>query len=165
MPVVRRALVALVLFAAALVMPAGAAQAAGPSPACGTTNVARGGRAIASSQDPLYPPSNAIDGNPHTRWVSGPGESQWITIDLRAAYNVCRVVLNWDFQYAKAFQLQMSNNGTSWYTIFATTTGAGGIQSIDAAGTGRYIRMLGTARGTGWGLSLWEFEVYSRLAA
>ncbi|HTJ37816.1 MAG TPA: hypothetical protein VL738_31675 [Dactylosporangium sp.] len=50
MPVVRRA---LVLFAAALVTPVGAAQAAGPSPACGTTNVARGGRATASSQDPF----------------------------------------------------------------------------------------------------------------
>src|SRR5262249_540986 len=115
--------------------------------------------------DQLYPPSNAIDGNPHTRWMSGFGEPQWITIDLRSTYNVCRVVLNWDFQYARGFQLQMSNNGAAWYSIFATTTGTGGIQSIDVAGTGRYIRMLGTARGTAWGFSLWEFEVYSRPAA
>ena len=30
------------------------------------------------------------------------------------------------------------------------------------SGAGQYVRMVATQRGTGWGYSLWEFEVYAR---
>jgi hypothetical protein len=33
------------------------------------------------------------------------------------------------------------------------------------SGTGRYVRVYGTARGTPWGYSLWEFAVYGTPAA
>jgi mannan endo-1,4-beta-mannosidase len=33
------------------------------------------------------------------------------------------------------------------------------------SGTGRYVRMYGTARGTSWGYSLWEFDVYGTPAS
>ena len=45
-------------------------------------------------------------------------------------------------------------------TSTRTTTGAGGTQTLNVTGTGRYVRMYGTARGTGYGYSLWEFKVY-----
>jgi beta-glucosidase len=28
------------------------------------------------------------------------------------------------------------------------------------SGSGRYVRMYGTARATGYGYSIWEFQVY-----
>jgi hypothetical protein len=48
-----------------------------------------------------------------------------------------------------------------WTTIYSTTTGTGGIQTLPVTGTGRYIRMYGTARATQYGYSLWEFQVYA----
>jgi hypothetical protein len=54
----------------------------------------------------------------------------------------------------------VSANATSWTTIYSTTTGAGGTETLNVSGTGRYVRMYGTARHTGYGYSLWEFQVY-----
>src|SRR6202043_2324644 len=61
---------------------------------------------------------------------------------------------------ATAFQIQVSADGTNWTTIYSTTTGTGGTQTLPVTGTGRYIRMYGTARATAYGYSLWEFGVY-----
>jgi beta-glucosidase len=36
-----------------------------------------------------------------------------------------------------------------------------GTQALAVTGTGRYVRMYGTVRGTQYGYSLWEFQVYS----
>src|SRR5690606_29289976 len=65
----------------------------------------------------------------------------------------------WEAAYATAFQIQMSNDASSWNTIYSTTSGTGGTQTLDVTGTGRYLRVLGTARATGWGYSLWEMAV------
>jgi hypothetical protein len=59
-----------------------------------------------------------------------------------------------------AFQIQTSNDGTTWTTIYSTTTSTGGVQTIPVTGSGRYVRMYGTKRSTGYGYSLWEFQVY-----
>ncbi len=39
--------------------------------------------------------------------------------------------------------------------------GNGGVDTLDVTGTGRYVRVNGTERGTGYGYSLYEFGVYS----
>ncbi len=43
----------------------------------------------------------------------------------------------------------------------SVTDGDGNIDDIDVSGTGRYVRVLGTQRGTGYGYSLYEFGVYA----
>src|SRR5260370_15055799 len=73
---------------------------------------------------------------------------------------ICQVPLDWEAAYATAFQVQTSNDGSTWTTIYSTTTGTGGTQNLNVTGTGRYVRMYGTARATGYGYSLWEFHVY-----
>ncbi len=55
----------------------------------------------------------------------------------------------------------MSTDNTNWTTIYSTTAGTGGNQTLSVTGTGRYIRMYGTARATQYGYSLWEFQVYT----
>ena len=70
-----------------------------------------------------------------------------------------RSSLDWETAYATAFQIQTSTDGTNWTTIYSTTTGTGGTQTLNVTGTGRYIRMYGTARATQYGYSLWEFQV------
>ncbi|MBC8061473.1 MAG: discoidin domain-containing protein [Clostridiaceae bacterium] len=85
-----------------------------------------------------------------------------------------RIYLSWQSAYATAFQLQTSKDGSSWTQIYSTTSGTGGINDLNVTGgtggtenitvtvakTGRYVRMNGTARTTGYGYSLWGFEVY-----
>ena len=55
----------------------------------------------------------------------------------------------------------VSNDASSWTTIYSTSSGDGGIDDLAVSGSGRYVRMYGTTRGTAWGYSLWEFEVYA----
>ncbi len=128
---------------------------------CGTTNVALNKPATGSQENAGTSPNLAVDGNPNTRWSSAFSDPQALTVDLGQTYQLCKVVLNWEAAYAKAFQLQVSTDNVNWTSIYSTTTGTGGIQTLNVSGTGRYIRMYGTQRATQYGYSLWEFEVYA----
>ena len=132
-----------------------------PAGTCGTTNVALNKTATASSfEDPTYyPAAYAVDGNATTRWSSASSDPQWLDVDLGSAQSICKVGLTWEAAYGKSFQIQVSNDNTTWTSIYSTTTGTGGSQALTVSGTGRYIRMYGTARGTGYGYSLYEFTV------
>jgi hypothetical protein len=72
------------------------------------------------------------------------------------------VQLVWEAAYGRAYELQVSDNGSSWRTVYSTTTADGGVDAIDVTATGRYVRLYGTGRGTGWGYSLYELGVYQR---
>jgi F5/8 type C domain/Fibronectin type III domain len=125
------------------------------------TNLALNQPAYASSvQGAGYPAAAAVDDNFNTRWSSASSDPQWLLVDLGATHAVKQVALYWESAYAKAFQIQTSNDGTTFTTIYSTTTGTGGTQIINVSGSGRYIRMYGTVRGTGYGYSLWEFQVF-----
>jgi hypothetical protein len=125
------------------------------------TLLSQGHPATASSlQGAGYPASNAVDGSLTTRWSSAFSDPQWLEVDLGATHAISQVTIYWEAAYATAFQLQTSNDGTTWTTIYSTTTGTGGTQTIPVSGSGRYVRMYGTARATGYGYSIWEFQVY-----
>jgi hypothetical protein len=109
-----------------------------------------------------YPASNAVDGNPATRWSSSFSDPQWITIDLGSPAEITKVRLNWEAAYATAYEIEVSSDGSSWTTAKTVTDGDGGIDEFDVSATGRYVRMRGTKRGTPYGYSLWEFEVYGK---
>lgn len=114
-----------------------------------------------STENTDYTPARAaFDGDTGTRWASAFADPQWIRVDLGASASVERIVLNWEGAYARAFQLQVSADGTQWTTVHGTASGTGGVQTIDVSGTGRYVRMYGTTRATGYGYSLWEFQVF-----
>jgi F5/8 type C domain len=132
------------------------------SAACGTTNIALHQPTTASSQESgSFPAPNATDGNTGTRWSSQFSDPQWLEVDLGSTQNVCQVTLNWETAFGKAFQIQTSNDNTTWTSIFSTTTGTGGNQTLTVSGSGRFIRMFGTVRGTQWGYSLFEFQVFA----
>ncbi|GAA3464812.1 discoidin domain-containing protein [Saccharothrix longispora] len=106
------------------------------------------------------PASAATDGNTATRWSSAFSDPQWLRVDLGSTAVLDRVVLNWEAAHATAFQVQTSADGAAWTTVHTTSNGAGGTQDLAISGSGRYVRVLGTARATGYGYSLWEFQVY-----
>jgi len=123
--------------------------------------LSQGQPATASSlQASGYPASNAVDGSLSTRWSSAFSDPQWLQVDLGATHSINQVIIDWEAAYATAFQIQTSNDGTTWTTIYSTTTGTGGDQTIPVTGSGRYVRMYGTARATGYGYSIYEFQVY-----
>ncbi|MET7403924.1 discoidin domain-containing protein, partial [Dactylosporangium sp. NPDC005572] len=104
---------------------------------------------------------NAVDGSTTTRWSSLYADPQWITVDLGSTKSISRVQLNWEAAYARAYQVQVSNDNSTWTTISSTTTGDGGVDDLTVTGTGRYVRVYGTQRGlTQYGYSIWELDVY-----
>jgi hypothetical protein len=128
---------------------------------CGTTNLALNQPTTASSeQSASFPAQDATDGNMGTRWSSAFSDPQWLEVDLGSTQSICQVALYWETAYATAFQIQTSNDNSTWTTIYSTTAGTGGNQVLNVSGSGRYIRMYGTARDTQYGYSLWEFQVY-----
>ena len=136
-------------------------SAGGTGGSCGTTNLALNKTATSSStESAAYPAADAVDGNTGTRWSSAFSDPQWLEVDLGSSQSICQVSLNWENAYATAFQIQTSTDNTNWTTIYSTTSGTGGTQTLNVTGTGRYIRMYGTARATQYGYSLWEFGVY-----
>ncbi|MBB5081739.1 discoidin domain-containing protein [Nonomuraea endophytica] len=138
--------------------------ALGPAEAaegCSTANAAQGRPATASSAEGAGTPATAaFDGDATTtRWSSVFADPQWLQVDLGSAQRLCQVELVWETAYGKAFKIQASTDGGTWTDLYSTTTGTGGTQTLDVSGTGRYVRMHGTARGTGYGYSLWEMRV------
>ncbi|MET9618925.1 DUF1996 domain-containing protein [Kitasatospora indigofera] len=124
------------------------------------TPLSQGRPVTASSvENAGYPAGLAVDGNGGTRWSSAAADNQWIRVDLGANSAINRVVLNWEAAYASTYQLQVSADGTNWVTV-RSATGAAGQQTLDLSATGRYVRVLATARATAWGVSLWEFQVF-----
>jgi len=140
----------------------GTAGGGNPPPTCNTTtNAALNKPASASSTENAgTPASDAFDGNTGTRWSSAFSDPQWVQVDLGSSQSICQVTLNWEAAYASAFGIQTSPDGTTWTTIFSTTTGTGGVQTVNVSGSGRYVRINGTTRATPYGYSLWEFQVF-----
>jgi hypothetical protein len=79
----------------------------------------------------------------------------------RHAQDICQVVLTWEGAYAEGFQIQVSDNAANWTSLYSTTAGTGGSQTLNVAGKGRYVRMYGTARATQWGYSLFGMAVHT----
>src|SRR4051812_26921357 len=116
--------VAMVL--AVIVVTGGSARAAG-------TLLSQGKPATASSTENAgTPASAAVDGNlTATRWSSAFTDPQWLQVDLGASATISQVVLTWEAAYAKSFQIQTSPDGVTWTSIYTTTTGAGGTQTLN----------------------------------
>ncbi|MFF4423465.1 discoidin domain-containing protein [Streptomyces sp. NPDC001549] len=125
--------------------------------------ISRGKPATASStESSSLGAKNAFDGDPATRWASAEGKDpQWIRVDLGSGATVSRVRLTWEAAYAKAYRVEISADGAAWTALATETAGNGGTDDwTGLSGKGRYLRVQGTARGTSYGYSLFEAEVY-----
>ncbi|BBH64638.1 hypothetical protein ACTI_13230 [Actinoplanes sp. OR16] len=126
--------------------------------------ISQGRPAVSSSAASVAWTGRAVaDGDGRTRWMSatGPG-TQWVQIDLGAAQEVHRVHLTWAKVYAKAYRLQISQNGSVWTDLFRTESSNGGADDVRGLhGSGRYLRLLATRRSVAsGGYSLWEMRAY-----
>jgi len=123
---------------------------------------------VSSFQDSSHTGNMAVDGNLATYWQSkkatgnNPPPSEWIKLDLGSSAKVFSVVLEWQSYYATSYSIEASLDNNTWTTIFTTTGGNGGNDTISVNGVeARYIRMTST----GWSSAtfrnwLSEFEIF-----
>ena len=130
-------------------------------------NLALNKPTLASSAEAAGLESNfANDGDLTTRWASQHQvDPQWIQIDLQDEYSVDRVVIHWEAAYANQYQIQVSTDEINWTTVYTETNGNGGEDVISfPTQTAQFVRILGTQRGTSYGYSIYEFEVYEQVS-
>lgn len=108
-------------------------------------------------------PDLAVDGNDATWWASESGDPQWLEVALGARYVINQVVLNWADESAQEYDIDVSDDGATWTTVHSTTTGAGGVETINVDAIGRFIRLYAHVGNTPDGCSLYEFEAYGFL--
>ncbi|MFE1442618.1 discoidin domain-containing protein [Streptomyces sp. NPDC058739] len=131
-----------------------------------SVNLAKGAPATASSSEwslfTSYAPGRSVDGSRDTRWASDWSDGQWLRLDLGATQRVGRVTLDWERAYGRSYRVDLSTDGVDWRTVWSTTSGDGGLDTADFAGTpARYVRLQFLGRATNWGYSLHEVTVHS----
>ena len=109
----------------------------------------------------VLPPSAAFDGDFTSRWSSAFADAEWLQVDLGSVQPIGQVVLRWERAYGTKYQILTSTDGINFTPAFTQSNGLGGSENIAfPTVNARYVRMNGQARSTGYGYSLWEFEVY-----
>lgn len=123
----------------------------------------------------------AVDGNPGSRWETTWEDNQWIYVDLGAVYNLDHLRLLWEGAYTKHYQVcvaeeltsemlanlndeDATNNFAIGWTVAADQTYDSFVsdQTVSVKGfAGRYVAINCIERGTQWGNSIYELEVYA----
>ena len=112
-----------------------------------TINIAKGSAVKTSGADPSGPVEGVVDANKDTYWRSVPltaaAPTAWIRIDLGSAKTFGRFVIKWKSSYfAKSYEVQVSNDDSTWTTVASSTSGKKGTTDIKfKQTTSRYIRL------------------------
>lgn len=122
-------------------------------------DLAKGKSVTASSND--FDAKNVNDSNSSSRWSSKYNDNEWVCVDLGRMEVINGVGLNWEEAYAKAFKIEISEDNVHWTNVYQTDEGRVGLQKINFPEVrARYVKMHGIERGSWWGYSLYDFEVY-----
>ncbi len=133
-------------------------------------NLALGSRAKESSAAGTgSAAARATDGDMNTRWESRwQSDDEWILLDLRATYMVDRFVVAWEAAFATAYEIAVSEDGSTWQTVYDIDNFAGGQDNIqlDVPVIARYVKLQCRQRALeAYGYSLYELEVYGTESA
>jgi hypothetical protein len=143
-----------------------ASGSGGGSGGSGTVLNRSGWTASASASDTAEWPSRAIDGDLTTRWTTGHSmtNGDWFQVDMGSTQSFSKLVLdntNSNNDYARQFQVFVSNDGSSWGSAIASGSGSSNVTTITfSTQSARYIRVVETANASNW-WSIDEFNVYS----
>jgi F5/8 type C domain/Bacterial alpha-L-rhamnosidase 6 hairpin glycosidase domain len=111
----------------------------------------------ASTSAPDHEPVVAPDDATVTRWRSEPlPREQSLVVDFHKNHEYGGLVIDWDpDDYATTFEVQTSNDGTTWSTAHRTTTGHGGRDYVympDAESRFIRLQLERSSRGRGYGI-------------
>ncbi len=132
----------------------------------GLDNLARRGTFTASSG--ADGAAKAGDGDPFTSWNGEKKDDQWLAVDLGAAKTVGAVAVSWWKAYAKAWEIQVSDDGAAWRTVHAVPKKSEFLGNTDVVRfdpvRARHVRLLCKQRATDWGgYTVYELGVYGSL--
>jgi len=103
---------------------------------------------------------------PRRRWtehrhpvVQRLSDPQWLEVDLGSSQTICQVTLNWEPPTPPRSKIQTSRRH-ELDTIYSTTSGTGGTQTLSVTGTGPLHPHVRHGPGHPVRVSLWEFGVY-----
>jgi hypothetical protein len=127
-----------------------------------TTNLALNKTTKAlTSEGAAFAANFATDGSLSTRWSSEFQDPQWIYVDLGATYTINRVKITWEAAYGKNYNIETSPDESAWSLLKPVTGNTALVNDhTGLSASTRYLRIYGTARGTGYGYSIFELEVY-----
>jgi len=152
--------------------------------ACASVLLSPSVTVVASSTRTTNYANQAVDKQFTTRWestqqVDEPNGTtlppQWIYIDFTTRVSITRVRIDWQDACAQAYQLQMSDDASTWVTLTngsvvngtlngslgAPTDWSTDVDTTGLSGVGRYLRVYGTQRCQPlYGYSIWEMQVY-----
>ncbi|MEM9935840.1 MAG: discoidin domain-containing protein [Bacteroidota bacterium] len=130
--------------------------------ACVGTNLSLAGQVVASSSINNYTQAeNLADGVGTTRWASGPGNAEWVYIDLGEEATICQTTIRWEDSYATDYRIQLSNDLANWEDIQIIQNNTQQTNTLlGLQGTGRYIRIQSDQAANSQGISIWEWEVF-----
>ncbi|MBQ6722908.1 MAG: discoidin domain-containing protein [Paludibacteraceae bacterium] len=142
-----------------------------------STNISTDNKIIAQS---AFAPNGtnaffAVDGNMGSVWQGSPTNGNvedsrvydcWFVVDLGAFYDITMVALHFEGACSELYHIDFSENNTDW-NLGYNLVGAEGINARNDYWTDlgnnnkvRYVRFWSTKAATGWGMKLFEFEVY-----
>jgi hypothetical protein len=118
-----------------------------------------------STYSATYAASKAVDGNWLVGWLAAPSEATaWLSVDLQAVHAITQVKVQWGgHDWSLAYDLQASNDGASWSTIYhAASNLDGGLDTIDLPGIpARYVRVLCSGpKSDNWSYEIYELQVF-----
>jgi hypothetical protein len=89
-------------------------------------------------------PGLAVDGDPGTAWLPGPGNGGRMVVDLGASLTFGTVALTWTPGRVRPCTVSVSDDGVT-YTRIGGGAGAGNSQTLTVQATGRYLALAVTA--------------------
>lgn len=133
---------------------------------CGTTNIALGKPVVVSNEFEWRPGQGAVDGNVTDGWHTLVVDSAYIYLDLGISYTICKTKLYWGGDgRGKDYQLQTSTDAINWTTIATRTDNSAVVDSFQASGTGRFVRLYMTSKVVSWsGYQLYEIQIFNNLS-
>jgi hypothetical protein len=137
-----------------------------PTPCSGCTlvEITPAGSAVTASTNDGNLPANTVDNSLATRW-SGNGDGAWIRYNLGGARVVAqvRIAVYQGSSRRNQFDLQVSDDGTSWQTILAGQQSSGTTTQEEAYSLGnvsaQYVRYVGHMSNVGTFNSVTEVSI------
>lgn len=108
-------------------------------------------------------PAEAFDGNMGSRWIDTNLYDVWIMVDLEGEFTVTDMIVRWEGANAKDYIIEKSLDGDVWETVIIATDKDNSARADRFYGLNeqaQYLRLSGIDANTGYGYSIWEWEVY-----
>lgn len=91
----------------------------------------------------------------------------WVRVDLEQIVYVSSLRIRWETARPSKYQILLSKDGSNWFTWnYTESPAADAFTDYDMSGVAaRYIKVQSLENATGWGISIWELEVYNECKA